>query len=109
MAVMMSTLIFGNFMGRVSTLLCPPTAKDKAELRSYSQIGADAIRLTRLTQNHPRTVSHNTSHYELMVHPNEEKDPDDSVRASMLLSAAGSSAASWATSKFVQWFATFDE
>ena len=44
--VMLTTLIFGTFMGRVQILLCPPTDKDKKELRAYSHIGADALRLS---------------------------------------------------------------
>jgi hypothetical protein len=43
-----------------------------------------------------RTVSH----YEEMLHPNLEEDPEENLRMSML-EAAGDGAASWATSKFV--------
>ena len=43
---MLTTLIFGTFMGRVQILLCPPTDKDRKELKAYSQIGADALKLS---------------------------------------------------------------
>lgn len=43
-----------------------------------------------------RTVSH----YEEMVHPNLEEDPEENLRLSML-EQQGETAASWATSAFV--------
>ena len=104
MAVMMSTLIFGTFMGRVQILLCPPTAEDKKELRAYSQIGTDALRLSVFKKRghsvNQDAKTRTVSHYEEMLHPNLEEDPEENLRMSML-EQAGDSAASWATSKFV--------
>lgn len=104
MAVMLSTLIFGTFMGRVQILLCPPTEEDKKELRAYSQIGTDALRLSvfkkRGASLNQDAKTRTVSHYEEMVHPNFEEDPEDILRRSML-EQAGETAASWATSKFV--------
>ena len=83
-------------------MLCPPTAEDKAELRSYSQIGTDALRLSVMqSRKSVQGDKHRTvSHYEIMLHPNLEEDPEENLRMSML-EAAGDGAASWATSKFV--------
>ena len=83
-------------------MLCPPTAEDKAELRSYSQIGTDALRLSVMqSRKSVQGDKHRTvSHYEEMLHPNLEEDPEENLRMSML-EAAGDGAASWATSKFV--------
>jgi hypothetical protein len=43
----------------------------------------------------------NESHYEEIVHPNEEVSLDQSRRPSML---DGDGPSSWATSSFVRWF-----
>ena len=50
------------------------------------------------------------THYEEIVHPNEEKSvisDDRSRRPSYLLGAAAPS--SWTNSRFVNWFVNFDE
>jgi len=38
---MLTTLIFGTFMGAVSKYLCPPTVEQAKELRTYSTFGMD--------------------------------------------------------------------
>ena len=95
MLVMFTTLIFGTFMDIVQKTLVPskPGAEQEHGLmRAASQL--------------------TTSHYEVIVHPNEEKSMiSDGVsarsrRPSYLL---GAQPASWADSAFVNWFVEFDE
>lgn len=84
--VMLTTLIFGTFMGRVQILLCPPTDKDRKELRAYSQIGADALKLSMVGTLRKSMIAPKeraVSHYEVIVHPNEENEVEDVLRRSM--------------------------
>lgn len=95
-------------MGQVQVLLCPPTEDDRKELRAYSNIGEDALRLTHRKRKDTIQAKERTlSHYEIIVHPNEEVDLDDSRLS--ILEEQSDQAASWAKSEFVQWFAVFDE
>ena len=47
------------------------------------------------------------SHYEEVIHPNEEKDLDETTRYSVLY--AQGKAVGWVHSRFVRWFMNFDE
>ena len=46
------------------------------------------------------------SHYEEVVHPNEEKDLDETTRYSILVGQG--KAFGWVHSRFVRWFMNFD-
>jgi|APCry1669190327_1035288.scaffolds.fasta_scaffold98708_1 hypothetical protein len=64
--VMLTTLIFGTFMKKVQNYLVPPTEEEKEEyieeLREATFIAEKAINKNRST----------STHYEEIVHPNEE-------------------------------------
>jgi hypothetical protein len=96
MLVMFTTLIFGTFMDCVQKILVPPK-EGGAEVRdSQSMLRA------------PSKVSH----YEQIVHPNEEKSMisvDMSRRPSYLLGMPMSNNDGWVNSAFVNWFVNFDE
>jgi hypothetical protein len=71
--------------------LCPPTDADRKELRAYSHIGGDAMRLSMM-QRRKSTVAVDAktravSHYEEIIHPNFEEDPEETMRMSMLEAA----------------------
>jgi hypothetical protein len=38
---MLTTLIFGTFMGAMSKFLCPPTVEQAKELKTYETFGTD--------------------------------------------------------------------
>ena len=91
MLVMFTTLIFGTFMDAVQKFLVPP--KECAG------------------HEHNSNASHcDNSMYEEIVHPNEEKSmisDAPSRRPSYLM--IGAAPSSWVDSRFVIWFAEFDE
>jgi NhaP-type Na+/H+ or K+/H+ antiporter len=99
--VMVTTVLFGTFMSRVQNFLVPPTQEDKEEYemsqRKESYIMSKALQKRRASSNF------NDSHYEEILHPNEEKELDESA----ITEAGGPS--SWATSRFVKWFSLWDE
>lgn len=98
MLVMLTTLIFGTFMDSVQKFLVPPKKDDN---RDSGIEGRNASHVTGLTQH---------THYEEIVHPNEEKSvisDDRSRRPSYLLGTNAPS--SWTNSRFVNWFVDFDE
>ena len=91
MLVMATTLIFGTFMDKVQKFLVPPRGAGD-------------------NNRHPSHDSH--SHYEEIVHPNEEKSMISDIsrvshRPSYLLGDIPSGG--WVNSCFVNWFVTFDE
>ena len=97
MLVMLTTLIFGTFMDSVQKFLVPP----KKEFLDSGVEQRHASHVTGLTMH---------SHYEEIVHPNEEKSvisDDRSRRPSYLLGTNAPS--SWTNSRFVNWFVNFDE
>ena len=90
MLVMFTTLIFGTFMDAVQKILVPPKPND-----------AQPIDM----QRHSSQIT--VSHYEEVVHPNEEKSfISNNRRPSYLL---GRLPDTFANSKFVNWFVDFDE
>jgi hypothetical protein len=74
MLVMITTLVFGTFMGKVQNLLVPPTEEDKEEYiemqRTESAIMGKALMKRRASS------LFNESHHEVIVHPNEEVSVD---------------------------------
>ena len=49
------------------------------------------------------------SEYEEIVHPNAEEEPEEIRRKMSYLMPDGPEPGSWADSRFVRWFADFDE
>ena len=97
MLVMLTTLIFGTFMDSVQKILVPPKNNG---LQDSAFDGRNASHVTGLTMH---------THYEEIVHPNEEKSvisDAPSRRPSYLL---GTIPSSWTNSRFVNWFVDFDE
>jgi NhaP-type Na+/H+ or K+/H+ antiporter len=101
--VMMTTLIFGTLMGKIQTILVPPTAKDEEEYHEMER-KQSAIMSKSLMKRRASSIF-NESHHEILVHPNEEKGVDDSMTSAQL----DNEPASWPTSRFVRWFTLYDE
>jgi hypothetical protein len=97
--VMLTTLIFGTFMGKVQKMLVPATVEDKEEYleeRRHASYVAD-----RYINEKSIEVGRST-HYEEIIHPNEEND--DIEEEGDQKSNIG-----WVNSRFVRWFGRFDE
>ena len=72
--VMLTTLIFGTFMGKVQKMLVPATVEDKEEYleerRNQSYIADKFI-------NEKSVEVGRSTHYEEIIHPNEEKEENE--------------------------------
>ena len=95
---MLTTLIFGTFMGKVQKLLVPATVEDKEE---YLEERREA---TFIAENYINEKSRSGTIYEEIVHPNEENDDRDVSHLGGVKSNVG-----WVNSSFVKWFSKFDE
>lgn len=110
MTVMLTTLLFGTFMPKVQKILCPPTIEDKEEFaRSQRAISTISQVLRQSMAKQPRPSIKSESEYEQIVHPNEEPEVEEIRRKMSYLLPEAPEPGSWADSRFVNWFALFDE
>ena len=97
--VMLTTLVFGTFMGKVQKILVPPTEDEKEEyieeLRATSMIAGKEIARSLGTT------------YEEIVHPNEEVEDESHLMDSTDI--FGKPPVGWTHSRFYIWFGSFDE
>lgn len=102
--VVITTLAFGNFMGKVQSILVPENPEDEEEYvemkRKESVMVEKELNKRRASSIGERDRA--ASHYEEITHPNEDRsssvneyDPDAPFH--------------WPTSSFVRWFTKFDE
>lgn len=98
--VVITTLLFGNFMGKVQSILVPETPEDEEEYVEMKRKNSAMID-QELTKRRASSVGA-VSHYEEITHPNEDRsgsvneyDPDAPFH--------------WPTSSFVRWFVKYDE
>lgn len=99
--VVVTTLVFGTFMGKVQSILVPASNEDEEEYiesqRKDSHVMAMAMSKRRASS------LFNDSHYEEIIHPNEEGN------SSLLDPIIDGMPFHWPTSSFVRWFILFDE
>jgi NhaP-type Na+/H+ or K+/H+ antiporter len=96
--VVLTTFIFGTFMGVVQKSLVAPSAQDEAEVTRDNRTKSVAEDNAKM-----RTVSV----YEEMQHPNEEEDHDTEVDPGLL--DKNGNKVGWTSSWFYNWFSDFDE
>lgn len=96
--VVLTTFIFGTFMGAVQKWLVSPSEEDEAEVARDHRAASHAQELA-LTR---RAVSV----YEEMQHPNEEDDHDEVDPG--LLDKEGNTVG-WTSFRFYKWFGDYDE
>jgi hypothetical protein len=96
--VVLTTFIFGTFMGVVQKSLVAPSAQDEAEVTRDNRTKSVAEDNAKM-----RTVSV----YEEMQHPNEEEDHDTEVDPGLI--DKNGNKVGWTSSWFYNWFSDFDE
>lgn len=98
--VMVTTLLFGTFMGQVGKRLVPPT-EEQAEEYNKEVRSTSVIIAQELSRRGASMI--NESHYDLIQHPNEEQQPDSDEEDDP------NEPASWAKSRLYRWFSLWDE
>jgi hypothetical protein len=94
-------------MGKVQKILVPSTKEDREEYEAHQRSYSNISRTSIARRKKSAASAGDISHYEEMIHPNEEKELDESTRYSVLF--AQGQAVGWVHSRFVRWFIQFDE
>lgn len=98
--VMLTTLIFGTFMGKVQKMLVPATDEDKEE---YLVERRNASYIADRFINEKSVELSRGSVYEEIIHPNEEQEDEEENED------ANQKNIGWVNSRFVKWFGRVDE
>lgn len=98
--VVVTTLAFGSFMGKVQSILVPGSAEDEEEYNLMRRKNSAMIE-SELRQRRASSVFQD--HHEEIEHPNEQKDEDFD------LEYEEGEPFSWPKSSFVRWFLRIDE
>jgi len=98
--VMLTTLIFGTFMGKVQKMLVPATDEDKEE---YLVERRNASYIADRFINEKSVELGRGSVYEEIIHPNEEQEDEEENEDANQINIG------WVNSRFVKWFGRVDE
>lgn len=96
MLVVITTLVFGTFMGQVQNFLVPPSDADHEEVEEMQRTKSENL-LKILSKDRATTT-----HYDIVEHPNEIDDVADE-------NDDPNEPFSWPKSSFVKWFVKYDE
>lgn len=100
--VMLTTLIFGTFMGKVQKMLVPATDEDKEEYL-VERRNASYIADRFINEKSVELGRASVSMYEEIIHPNEEQEDEEENED------ANQKNIGWVNSRFVKWFGRVDE
>lgn len=100
--VMLTTLIFGTFMGKVQKMLVPATDEDKEEYL-IERRNASYIADRFINEKSVELGRASVSMYEEIIHPNEEQEDEEENED------ANQKNIGWVNSRFVKWFGRVDE
>jgi NhaP-type Na+/H+ or K+/H+ antiporter len=99
--VVVTTFMFGSFMGKVQSVLVPGTAEDEEEYHDMKRKNSAMI---ESEMGKRRASSLFQEHHEEIEHPNEQKNAD-----SFASDPGEDEPFSWPKSRFVRWFLHTDE
>lgn len=100
--VMLTTLIFGTFMGKVQKMLVPATNEDKEEYL-VERRNASYIADRFINEKSVELGRASLSMYEEIIHPNEEQEDEEENEDANQINIG------WVNSRFVKWFGRVDE
>jgi len=100
--VMLTTLIFGTFMGKVQKMLVPATDEDKEEYL-VERRNASYIADRFINEKSVELGRASVSMYEEIIHPNEEQEDEEENEDANQINIG------WVNSRFVKWFGRVDE
>jgi len=100
--VMLTTLIFGTFMGKVQKMLVPATNEDKEEYL-VERRNASYIADRFINEKSVELGRASVSMYEEIIHPNEEQEDEEENEDANQINIG------WVNSRFVKWFGRVDE
>jgi len=100
--VMLTTLIFGTFMGKVQKMLVPATDEDKEE-NLVERRNASYIADRFINEKSVELGRASVSMYEEIIHPNEEQEDEEENEDANQINIG------WVNSRFVKWFGRVDE
>jgi len=100
--VMLTTFIFGTFMGKVQKMLVPATNEDKEEYL-VERRNASYIADRFINEKSVELGRASLSMYEEIIHPNEEQEDEEENEDANQINIG------WVNSRFVKWFGRVDE